>query len=172
MAPRATNATFKATTVETAISVDAIVAAEGYATSRRALGVRSARAADSDVSTSSAGTYWATNAFGAVESATALGPGTATTAFISAAVEGTVTGNPIVFAEDRATGLAAFAGGGALSAEPNSPATAAPGAADTIDAAQTTAADDIPVAPATVVVTAVQDAVRVDSVRCADRGSR
>ena len=172
MASRATRAPFKATTVETAIGVYAIVAAEGYASSRRALGVCRARAADSDVSTPSTGTYWATNALGAVESATALGSGTATTAFISAAVEGTVTGNPIVFAEDRATGLAAFAGRGTLPAEPDCPATAAACTADTTGTTQAAATNDVPITPTTVVMAAVQNAVRIDPVRCADRCPR
>jgi hypothetical protein len=167
-----TSATFEAATVEAAITLDAVAAAEGCATSRGALGIGGAGATERDISTASAGTDRTTDTIVAVESATALGSSGATTTFIPAAVQSTVAGYPVGVAEDSAAGLAALSRGGTLATKTDRPAGAAGGAADTICAAETAAADRVPIAPTTVVVTAVQSAVGVDAVRCADRGSR
>ena len=172
MTPRATSATFKAATVKTAITVDAVVAAEGCAASRGALGIGGARAAEGDITAAPAGADRTTDTVSAVESATALGSSGATTALIPAAVPGAIAGYPIVVAEDSAAGLAALTRGGTLATKTDSPATAAGGAADTVCAAETAAADGVPITPTTVVVTAVQHAVGVDAVRCADSRSR
>ena len=60
----------------------------------------------------------------------------------------------------------------ALAAETDGAATTTRGSADSVRAAQTAAADSVTVAPATVIVTAVQNAVGVNPVRCADRRPR
>jgi hypothetical protein len=70
-----TSATFEAATVETAISLDAVVTAEGRAASPSALGISSAGATESDISTTSASAYWAADAVIAIESTTAMGAG-------------------------------------------------------------------------------------------------
>jgi hypothetical protein len=171
VAPRTTGATLEAAAVKTAIAVDPVVAAEGCTARCRAFGVGRTRASQCDVSTAAIGAKWSTDSLRAVESAAALSAGGATSAFIAAAVQGTVTGYSIVFAEDRTASLAALASGGTLTTKSDAASTATTSATDTIDAAQTAAADDITIAPTAVVVTAVQHAVRVDPVRGADRGS-
>lgn len=61
---------------------------------------------------------------------------------------------------------------GALPTEADGAAAATRGSAGSVRAEQSTAADGVPITPAAVVVAAVEDAVGVDPVRSADRGSR
>ena len=164
MPPCTTGAAFEAATVETAIAVDAVVSAEGCAACRGTFGIGSTRAAEGDITAASAGADRTTDTVCAVQSATALGAGRASTAFVPAAIEGTVAGYPVVLAEDRAPGLAALTRGGALATKTDGPATAAGGTADTICAAKPTAANRVPITPTSIVVTAVQNAVGVDGV--------
>ncbi len=73
MAPRATGATFEAATVEIAVAVSAVVAAERWATSRRTLSIGGAGATKGDIATASTGAYGATDTISAIQSATAVG---------------------------------------------------------------------------------------------------
>ena len=101
-------AALEAAAVETAVTVDAVVAAEGGSADRRALRVSRARPAEGDVAATEAATNRLTDAASTIEPTATLGSSGAAAAFITAAVEGTVAGNPIVIAEDRSTDLAAF----------------------------------------------------------------
>jgi len=150
--------------VETAVTIDAVVAAEGGSADRRALPVRRARPADGDIAATQTAADRLTDAFCTIETATTLGPGRAATALIAAAVQGTIAGDPIVIAEDRSPHLAAFAGLSALPTEADGAATTTRSSADSIRAGQATAADDVAIARAAVVVAAVQDAVGVDPI--------
>ena len=139
---------------------------------RRALRVGRARPSEGDIAAASAGANRLTDTLVTIEPATTLGSSGAATTLVAAAVQRTITGDPVVVAEDGSSYLAAFARLGALPAEPDGPAITARGSADTVRAEQTTAADGVSIARAAIVVAAVQDAVGVDPVRCADRGSR
>ena len=172
MAASAACATLEAATVETAIAVDAVVAAEGGSADRRALRVGRARPAEGNIAATSAAADRLTDALSAIESAATLRSSGATAALIAAAIQRTVAGDPVVVAEDGSAHLAAFTRMGALPPEPNGPAVAARGSADSARAEEATAADGIAIARAASVVAAVEDAVGVDSVRCADRGAR
>ncbi len=172
MSASAAGTTIEAAAVETAVAIDAVVAAERGSADRGAFRVGRTCPAEGDIATTQAATDWLTDALGTIEPATTLGPGGAATALVAAAVQWTIAGDPIVVAENGASHLAAFAGMGALSTEPDSPAVTARGAADSVRAKQTTAADFVSITPAAAVVTAVQDAIRVDPVRGTDRGSR
>ncbi|MBW3632093.1 MAG: hypothetical protein KY456_03595 [Chloroflexi bacterium] len=101
-----------------------------------------------------------------------MGASGATTTFIPAAVQGTITGYAVGVAEDGAASLAALARGGALPAKADRPASAAGGTADAVAAKQAAAAVSIHATPAAVVVTAVQNTIRVDPVRRANRSSQ
>jgi hypothetical protein len=172
MATGAAGAALEAAAIETAVTIDAVIAAERSSADRGALRIGRAGAAEGDIAAAPAAADWLTDATATIEPATTLRSSGAAPAFIAAAVQRTVTGDPIVIAEDRASDLAAFARVGALSAESDGPATTTRGAADSVRAEQTTAADGIPIAPAAVVVAAVEDAVGIDPVRGADRGPR
>ena len=172
MAAGAAGATLEAAAVETAVAIDAVVAAEGGSADRRALRVGRARPAEGDIAATSTATNRLTDTLGAIETATTLGSSRAATALIAAAVQRAIAGDPIVVAEDRASHLAAFARLGALPTEPDGAAAATRGSADSIRAEQTTAADGVSIARAAIVVAAVQDAVGVDPVRGADRRPR
>src|SRR5215213_6454853 len=93
-------ATLEAAAVETAVSVDAVVAAEGGPADRRALRVSRARPTEGDVAATQAATNRLTDALRAIEPATTLGTRGATAALIPAAVQRTIAGDPIVVAED------------------------------------------------------------------------
>lgn len=170
MAASATGAALEAAAVETPVAVDAVITAEGRSADRRALRVGRARPTERDVSAAETATDRATDALTAVEAAATLGSGGAAAAFIAAAVQRTVAGDPVIVAENGSSHLAAFAGVGTLTAKSDGAATTSRGSADSIRAAQPAAADGVPVAPAAIVVAAVQDAIRVDPVRCADGG--
>src|SRR5215211_5482760 len=142
------------------------------ATCRRALRVGRARSSEGNIATAAAGANRPTDALVAIESTTALRPGGAATTFVAAAVQSTITGNPVVIAENGASNLTAFAGLGALPAEADSSAFTAGGSTNTVSAEQTAAADSVPIARAAVVVAAIQDAVGVNPVGCAGRCSR
>jgi len=71
----------------------------------------------------------------------------------------TIAGDPIVVAEDCSSHLAAFAAMGALPTESDSAATTTCGPAGSIGAEKTAAADSVSIAPAAIVVAAVEDAV-------------
>jgi hypothetical protein len=172
MATGAAGAALEAAAIETAVTIDAVIAAEGSPADRGALRIGGAGAAEGDTAAAETTADWLTDAAGAVEPATTLRSGRTATTLKAAAVQRTVAGDPIVIAEDGATDLAAFARVGALPAEPNGPAATTRGAADSVRAEQTTAADDIPIAPAAVVVAAVEDAIGIDPVRGTDRGPR
>jgi hypothetical protein len=102
-------AALEAAAVETAVAVDAVVAAEGGSADRRALRVSRARPAEGDVAATEAATNRLTDAASTIEPTATLGSGGAATAFIAAAVQRTIAGDPIVVAEDRSSDLAAFA---------------------------------------------------------------
>jgi hypothetical protein len=162
-------AALEAATVETAVAVDAVVAAEGGSTDRRALRVSRARPAEGDVAaTEAATTNRLTDTASTIEPTATLGSSGAAATLITAAVQRTIAGDSIVVAEDRAPDLAAFARMSALPTEPDGAAAAARGSADPIRALQTTAADFVAIAPATIVVAAVQGAIEVDPIRCAN----
>ena len=101
-------AAFEAAAVQTAVAVDAVVAAEGGSADRCAFRVSRARPAESDVAAAKAATNRLTDTSRTIESATTLASRGAAAALIAAAVEGTVAGDPIVVAEDRSSDLAAF----------------------------------------------------------------
>jgi len=172
MATSAAGATLEAAAVETAVAINAVVAAEGGSTNRCALRVGRACAAEGDIAAPSAAANRLADTAGTIESAATLRSSGAATTLIAAAVESTVTGDPIVVTEDGPSRLAAFAGLGALAAETDGATTTTRGTADPVRAAQTAAADGVTITPAAVIVTAVQNAVGVNSVRCADRRSR
>ena len=109
MAASSAGAALEAATVETAVAVDAVVAAEGGSADRRALRVSRARPAEGDVAATEAATNRLTDAASTIEPTATLGSGGAATAFIAAAVQRTIAGDPIVVAEDRSSDLAAFA---------------------------------------------------------------
>jgi len=171
MAPCATGATFKSTAVKTPVAVDAVITAEGRATCGRTLGISRTSTTDSDVSTAPASPNWTTDTLVAVESTAAVGASRATTTFVAAAVKGSVTCYAIVIAEDRAARLATLRGGSTLSAQAHGSTTSTTSAADSVGTEQTAATDDVPIAGTAVVVAAIQHAVRVNPVRCANRGS-
>jgi len=75
VAASAAGAALEAATVETAVAIDAVVAAERGSADRRALGIGRARPAEGDIAAASAAAYRLTYAFGAIEPATTLGPG-------------------------------------------------------------------------------------------------
>ena len=168
MATSAAGATLEATAVESAVAINAVVAAEGGSTGRRALCVGSACAAEGDVAATEAATNRLADTVGTIEPAATLGSSGAAAALIAAAVERPVTGDPIVIAEDGSPRLAAFAGLGALPPEADGAATTTRRSTDPICADQPTAADRVTRARAAIVVAAVQDAVGVNSVRRAD----
>ena len=168
MAAGRAGAALEAAAVETAVAVDAVVAAEGGSADRRAFRVSRARPAESDVAAAKAAANRLTDTSRTIESATALAASGAAAALVAAAVEGTVAGNPIVVAEDRSSDLAAFTRMGALPPEPDRAAATARGSADSVRAEEAAAADDVARARAAVVVAAVQDSVGIESVRCAD----
>ena len=172
MAASAAGAALEAAAVETAVAVDAVVAAEVGSTDRRALRVSRARPAEGDVAAAEAATNRLTDTASTIEPTATLAASGATAALIAAAVEWTVAGNPIVVAEDRSSDLTAFTRTRALPSESDSAAATARGSAHSICAEQATAANDIARARAAIVVAAIQDAVGVDSVRCADCRSR
>ena len=124
MAASAAGATLEAAAIETAVAIDAIVAAEGSSADGRALGIGRARPAEGDITATQAATNWLTDTLGTIEPTTTLGPSGAATALIATAVQWTVTGDAIVVAENGASQLAAFAGMGALSTESDGPAIA------------------------------------------------
>jgi hypothetical protein len=167
MAASTAGAAHEAAALETAVTIDAVVAAEGGTADRRALRVSRARPAEGDIAATEAATNRLTDTASAIEPTATLGSSGAAATLIAAAVQRTIAGDSIVVAENRSSDLGAFARMGALPTEPDG-AAAASGSADPIRAGQTTAADLIAIAPATVVVAAVQDAVEVDPIRCAD----
>ena len=172
MAPSGAGAALEAATVEIAVAIDAVVAAEGGSADSGAFPVGRARSAKGNIAAASAAANRLTDTLSAIEPTTTLGSCGAATALEAATVQRTITGDPIVVAEDRSSHLAAFAGMGALPTEPDGPASTPGGSADSIRAEQTTAADGVSIAPASVVVAAVQDAVGVEPVRGTDRGPR
>jgi hypothetical protein len=162
-------ATFETAAVETPVAIDAVVAAEGSPANRRALRVCRARPAEGDIAATQTAADRLANASGTIETATTLGSSRAAATFVAAAIQRTVAGDPVVIAEDRSSHLAAFARLGALPTESDGAATTTRGSADSIRADQATAADDVAITRAAIVVAAVQDAVGVDPVRRADR---
>jgi hypothetical protein len=165
-------ATLEAAAVETAIAVDAVVAAEGGSANRRALRVSRARPTKGNIAATQAATNRLTDALSTIEPATALGPSGAAAALIAAAVQRTIAGYPIVIAENCSSHLAAFAGKGALTTEPDGPTPTASGSANPICAEETSAADGVAVTGAAIVVAAVQDPVRVEPIRRTDHRPR
>ena len=172
MAARAAGAALEAAAIETAVAIDAVIAAEGGSADRCALRIGRTRPTEGDISATSASANRATNTLVTIKPATTLGSSGAAAALVAAAIQGTVTGDPVGIAEDSASHLTTFTCVGALPAEPDGPAGAASCAADSVRAEQATAADGVPITPAAVVVTAVQDAVGVHPIRGTDRGPR
>jgi hypothetical protein len=128
-------AALEAAAVETAVAVDAVVAAEGGSADRRALRVSRARPAEGDVAaTEAATTNRLTDTASTIVPTATLGSSGAAATLITAAVQRTIAGDSIVVAEDRAPYLAAFARMGALPTEPDGAAAAARGSADPIRA--------------------------------------
>ncbi len=168
MAASTAGAALEAAAVETAVTIDAVVAAEGGTADRRALRVSRARPAEGDIAATEAATNRLTDTASAIEPTATLGSSGAAATLIAAAVQRTIAGDSIVVAENRSSDLGAFARMGALPTEPDGAATAASGSADPIRAEQTTAADLVAIAPATIIVATVQGAIEVDPVRCAD----
>lgn len=158
--------------IETAVAIDTVVAAEGGSADGRALRVGRAGPAEGDIAATQAAADWLTDTSSAIEPAATLGSRGAAAALVTAAVQRTITGDPIVVTENGATRLAALARPGALPAKSDSPAITTRGSADAVGATQTTAANRVSIARAAVVVAAVQDAVGVDPVRGTDRGPR
>jgi hypothetical protein len=171
MAASAAGAAFEAAAIETAVAIDAVIAAEGSSADCRALGISRTGPAEGDISTAETACDRATDTPTTVEPAATLRSGRAAATLIAAAVQRTIAGNPVVIAEDRSSHLAAFAGMRALPTEPDGPATTTRGSAGSVGAEQPTAADGVPITPAAVVVAAVEDAIGVHPVRCADRGA-
>jgi hypothetical protein len=155
MATSAAGATLEAAAVETAVTINAVVAAEGGATDSCALRVGRACAAEGNIATPSAAANRLANAVAAIEPTATLRSSRAAAALIAAAVESAVTCDPIVVTEDGPSRLAALGRLGALAAEPDSAATTIRGSADPVCAAQTAAADGVTITPAAVIVTAV-----------------
>jgi len=172
MAACAASAALETAAVETTVGIDAVIAAEGGSANCRALRVSCARPTKGDIAAAQAATNRLTDAFSTIEPATTLGPSRAAAALIAAAVQRTIAGEPIVVAENRSSHLAAFAGLGALTTEPNGATAAASGSAGPVRTEQTTAADLVSIARAAIVMAAVQDAVRVDPVRRTDHRPR
>jgi hypothetical protein len=172
VAAGATGAALEATTIETAVAIDTVATAEGRSADRGALRIGRTGATECDVSTAETATDRATDALTTIEAATTLGSGGAAATLVATAVQRSVTGDAIIVAEDGSSHLAAFARIGALPTESDGPAVTARGAADSARAAQAAAADGVAIAPAAVVVAAVEGAVGIDPVRCADRGAR
>ena len=172
MAAIAAGAAVEAAAVETPVTVDAIVAAERGSADRRALSVGRAGPAEGNIAATPAAANRSAHALGTIEPAAALGPGRAATALKAAAVQRPIAGDPIVVAENGSSNLAAFTRVGTLPAEPDGPTVTARGAADAIRTEQTTAADLVSIARTAIVVAAVEGAVRVNPVRCADRRPR
>jgi hypothetical protein len=170
MAPTAAATALEPAAVQRTIAIDAIVSTERRASDSRALGICRARATESDIPAAPAGAKRATDALVTIKSTATLRTGRAAAAFISAAIQRTIAGNPVVVTEHGAAGLTAFARCGALPTQADGPAVAASSAADAIDTEQTTAANDVPIAPAAIIVAAVQSAVGVDPIGCANRG--
>ena len=164
MAPSAAGAAVEAAAVETAVAINAVVAAEGRSADRCALSVGGTCTTEGNIAAPSATANRLADAAGAIEPAATLRSSGAAATFIAAAVERTIAGDPIVVAEDGPSRLAAFASISALAAETDGPATTIRGSADSVRAAQTAAADRVTVAPTTVIVTAVQNAVGVNPV--------
>ncbi len=172
MTASAAGAALEAAAIETAVAIDAVIAAERRSANRGALRIGCARATKGDVATAETATDRATDALTTIEPATTLGSSRAATTLITAAIQRTVARDPIVIAENGSSDLAAFARVGALPAEPDGPAVAARRTADSIRAAQPAATDRVSITPAAVVVAAVEDTIGVDPVRCTDRCSR
>ena len=171
MAASAAGAAFEAAAIETAVAINAVIAAEGGSADHGALRIGRTRPTEGDISATSASANRPTNTLITIKPATTLGSSGAAATLVAAAVQGTVTGDPVVIAEDGSSCLAAFSRLGALPAEPDGPTITTRGSAGPVRTAQTTAADGVSITRAAVVVAAVQDAVRVDPVRCADRGA-
>jgi len=165
-------AALEAAAIETAVAIDAVVAAEGSSARSGAFRVGRAGPAEGNIAATSAAANRLTDSIRAIEPAATLGSRGATTTLIAAAVQSTITGDPIVVAENSASHLAAFASSGALPTEPDGPATSARGSADSVRAEQTAAADGVSITRAAIVVATVQDAIGVDPVRGANRGPR
>src|SRR3712207_6319963 len=119
MAPSGAGATLEAAAVETAVTINAVVAAEGGSADRRALRVSGARAAEGDIAATSAAANRLADTSSTIESAATLRSSGAATALIAAAVERTIAGDPIVVTEDGPSRLAAFTRLSALAAEPD-----------------------------------------------------
>src|SRR5829696_9864231 len=158
--------------IETAVAIDTVVAAERGPSDGRAFRVGRACPAEGDIAATQAAANWLTDTISAIEPAAALRSRGAATALVTAAVQRTIRGDPVVVTENCPARLAALARLGALPAKSDSPAITTRGSADAIGATQTTAADGVSIARAAVVVAAVQDAVGVDPIRGADRGPR
>ena len=161
-------AALEAAAIETAVAIDAVVAAEGRSADGRAFRVGRACPTEGNIAATQAATDRLTNALGAIQPAATLRSGGAAAALVTAAIQRTVTSDPIVVTEYGASDLAAFACLGALPTEPDGPAATTRGAADSVHAGQTAAANAVLVARAAVVVTAVQDTVVVEPVRGTD----
>ncbi|MDF2757395.1 MAG: hypothetical protein K0S99_26 [Thermomicrobiales bacterium] len=158
--------------IETAVAIDTVVAAEGCSADGRALRVSRAGPAKGDIAPTQAAADWLANTISAIDPAAALRSRGAATALVTAAVQRTISGDPVVVTENGAARLTALGRLGALPAEPYGPTITTRGSTDAVGATQTTAADGISIARAAVVVAAVQDAVGVDPIRGADRGPR
>ena len=161
---------FEAAAVQRPIPFESVIAAEGRATLGRALGIRGAPATEGDVAAALTAANRGTDPVGAIQPPTTLRPDRAASALVTAAVECTVAGDAIVGAEDSAAGLAALAGRRALAAKPDGPARSFTAGAGAVEAHQTAAADDVPVARAASVVAAIERPIGVDTVGRADRG--
>jgi hypothetical protein len=172
MAPGGAGTALEAAAIETAVAIDAVVAAEGGPADGSALRVGRARSAEGDIAAAQAAANWLTDALGAIEPTTTLGSSRAAAAIVAATVQRAVAGDSVTVAEDGSSDLAAFARVGALATETDGPAATPRGSADSVRAEQTTAADGVSITPTAVVVTTVQDAVGVNPVRGADRGPR
>ena len=132
MAASAAGAALEAAAIETAVAIDAVIAAEGRPTDCGAFSIGCTRPAEGDVSTAETATDCATDTLIAVEAATALRSSGAAATFVAAAIQGSVAGNAVVIAEDGSPGLAAFTRMGALAPKADGPAVTARGAADSI----------------------------------------
>jgi hypothetical protein len=86
MAASAAGAALEAAAIETAVAIDAVIAAEGSSADGSALGIGRTGPADGDVSTAETAADRATDALTAVESAATLRSSRAATTFVAAAV--------------------------------------------------------------------------------------
>jgi len=136
-------AALEAAAIETAVAIDAVVAAEGSTADGSAFRVGRACPAEGNVAATQAAADRLTDALSAIQPATTLRSGGAAAALVAATVQRTITGDAIVVAEDGASDLAAFACLSALPTEPDGPAATTRGAADSVRAGQTAAADAI-----------------------------